>query len=78
MKFYFVNAELESGQPYFGTSEEAKRAAREAANDAYDDVKVERVEVATDRAAILNLLNVGTGAHVSVGIIYTAKAKKKD
>lgn len=78
MKFYYINADTPEGMPYVGTLDAAKRLARTVAEDSYEPVNVHHVEVATHRDAILNLLNIGPGAHDDLGIVYTAKAKKKD
>ena len=75
MKFYFVNAE--SGAPYYATLDEAKKAARSAAADSYDDIEVQQVEITTDRANILRLLNVAGGTDILKGVVYTAKARMK-
>ena len=48
MRFYYVNAAID-GAPYTATLEEAKRVARNAASNSYNDVVVELVEVATDK-----------------------------
>lgn len=76
MKFYFISADTDSS-PYTSTLDEAKRQAREAAANSYDDVDVQQVEVATDRANILRLLNVDGGTQVPIKVVYTAKAKRK-
>jgi len=69
MKFYYVNAEVDDiaevtgiAAPYFGTLAEAKQVARKVREIAADhcEVYVEQVEVATDRAHILRLLNART------------------
>jgi hypothetical protein len=75
MRFYFVNGETPEGVPYTTTLDAAKKLARATAEASTIDVEVEEVEVATDKAAILNLLNVGPGAHSSIGVVYKAKAK---
>lgn len=77
MKFYFVNADV-GGEPYTATLDAAKRLAREAASNSYHDVDVEVVEVSTDKENVLRLLNIAGGTHASQGVVYTAKAKKKD
>jgi hypothetical protein len=76
MKFYRVTADCD-GMPYCATLDEAKKAARHYAASSYHDIEVEQVEIATDRANILRLLNTAGGTDVSVGIVYTAKAKLK-
>jgi hypothetical protein len=75
MRFYFVNAE--GAAPYYTTMGEAKIEARRIAADSFHPIDVHQVEIATDRANILRLANVGAGTHTDVGIIYTAKGKLK-
>ena len=72
MRFYYVNAAID-GAPYTATLEEAKRVARNAASNSYNDV----VAVATDKENVLRLLNNAAGTHIAQGVAYTAKAKLK-
>jgi hypothetical protein len=76
VKFYRVTADCD-GMPYCATLAEAKQAARYYATTSYHDIDVEQVEIATDRANILRLLNTSGGTDVSVGTVYTAKGKLK-
>jgi hypothetical protein len=76
MRFYHVSAAID-GAPYTAMLEEAKRIARNAAANSYQDVVVELVEVATDKENVLRLLNNAAGTHIPQGVAYTAKAKLK-
>ena len=78
MKFYFVNADTEEDPPYYATLDAAKKAARRAAADSYDDIEVEQVEVDTSKDNILRLLNTAGGTHIGKGVVYTAKARRKE
>jgi hypothetical protein len=74
MRFYYVNAAID-GAPYTTTLEEAKRVARNAASNSYNDVVVELVEVATDKENVLRLLNNATGTHIAQGVGLHRKSK---
>jgi hypothetical protein len=78
MKFYFVNADADDDPPYYATLDEAKKAARRAAANSYDDIEVEQVEVDTGKDNILRLLNIAGGTHIGKGVVYTAKAGLKE
>jgi hypothetical protein len=56
MKVYFVIDESGDQSPYFGELAEAKMVA-EAAAETFNDVRLERCEVATDPDNILSMLN---------------------
>jgi hypothetical protein len=75
MKFYRVASEEIA--PYCMTLDEAKKVARSIAENSYHDIEVEAVEVSTDKANILRMLNTEGGTDVTLGIVYTAKAKLK-
>ena len=40
-------------------------------------IEVQQVEITTDRANILRLLNVAGGTDILKGVVYTAKARMK-
>lgn len=69
MKFYYTNT------LYFGTQEDAKKEARYAASEGYDDICVNLVEVDTTKANVLRMLNNGAGVHRSLKTVFIAKAK---
>lgn len=71
MRFYVADG------TYFATKDEAERSAREKAVDSYHDVQVELVEVETTKANVLAMLNVEGGHTKALGVVYTAKGKKK-
>ena len=75
MKFYFVGDEQIA--PYCATLDEAKKNARDIAENSYHDVEVIEVEVPTDKANVLRLLNTAGGHHIQKATVYTAKAKLK-
>jgi hypothetical protein len=76
MKFYYINSASENGDAYTTTIADARRVAREEAADSYDDVTVELVDIATDRANILRMANGQGGFQQSIKIAFTAKAGK--
>lgn len=78
MKAYYVNADYAESEtvPYYATLKAARSAAKQAAGIMQTDVPVEKVEIAIDRDAILNMLNTnGDGAHISLGVVFTAYAQ---
>ena len=59
MKVYYVS---EGETKYYGTLDQAKRAARSEAETMYGgEVRVERLDVATDKDAFIAALNGQTG-----------------
>jgi hypothetical protein len=76
MKFYRMSDAMD-GVPYYTTLEEAKKAARFNAVESYHDIVVDEIEVSTDKANILRLLNVAGGTDQIIRTVYTAKAKLK-
>jgi hypothetical protein len=71
MKLYYTNCS------YFATRSEAEKAAREEAKESYGVISVTRVEVATDKANILRMLNDAGGHTVFGDMIYTTKGRLK-
>ena len=73
MKLYYVNGEE---APYLSRLDEAKKLARHAARDSYDDIDVQLVEIDTTKANVLRMLNNSGGTTRFLDIVFTAKAKK--
>jgi hypothetical protein len=80
MKFYEVCCdgyfEDEGNTGYFATLNEAKRVARDAANQAGCDVLVDQVEAATTKAGIVQLAS-GRDWCISRETVFTAKPRKR-
>jgi hypothetical protein len=49
-----------------------QKGGAHAAADSYDDIEVQQVEITTDRANILRLLNVAGGTDIPKAAVYTA------
>lgn len=71
MRVYYV---AESHTKFYGTLEEAEAAAREVIADGSDEADVERIELDTHKASLVEALNgqVGSGP-----VVYTAKRIRK-
>jgi hypothetical protein len=75
MRFYYVNSD--NAAPCYARLDEAKRDARYAASTSYHDIAVDLIEVDTDKANILRLINQSGGYQRHIDTVYSAKAGLK-
>lgn len=79
MMLYHVDADYEGGTgPYFGTLVLARKAAREAAAESVRDVPVTLVNVPTDKANVIRMLNAAGGHTIFGEVVYTAKGRGRE